>query len=1169
MVLIKITIVLSLLLFLVLLCSVTTSTAGVDDGIYEYYNQTFGGNGTPGNPYPIMNCSDLQAMEDNLSSHYALADNINCSETRTWDGGQGFDPVGDDADTPFTDSLNGNGVNITDLVINRTAESWVGLFGYTGPSSDITDIGLIHANVLRANYVGALFGDNDSTINNSYATGNVSGTGEIGALFGGGNGTFGQQGGGFGILGNGLFGGGNGTPSNPYMITDCLDLQAMNNSLTSHYVLNRSINCSETRTWNEGAGFDPVGCYPGYSCGDRAQEAFTGTFDGNNHTISGLFINRTSEDFVGLFGLTSSGSSITDVGLENVSVTGYREVGGLVGVNWQGSISNSYSTGNVSGTSWVGGLVGDSGGNISDSYSTGNVSGNYSVGGLAGYNVGTISDSYSTGNISGNYSVGGLVGENYGGDISNSYYPYNSTRINGQNAITIGAIYQWQFDEWLANGQSLDVIEYMDYNSGYYMIDDPSDFKQLLAFGYNSSLKFNLTSDIDLEEGFYIPLLNAEFNGNGFNMTGLSVNLSFAAYLGLFGYVGDSGSIQDIGVVNASVLGSNNAGGLVGLNYGGSISNSYATGTVSGNDLYVGGLAGYNRGDISNSSSTVNVSGTSRVGGLVGVSEGTISNSYSTSNVSGDYWVGGLAGWNRGDISNSYSTGAVSGTDYDVGGLVGVSEGTISNSYATGNVSGSGYRVGGLAGWNDGTISDSYATGAVSGTDYDVGGLVGENYHGTINNSYATGNVSGTSRVGGLVGENYATINNSYSTGSVSGNYSVGGLVGYSYANISNSYTTGNVSGYDHVGGLVGWNVGTISNSYATGNVSGYDYVGGLIGWNDGNISNSYSTGAVSGTHYDVGGLIGVNVGTISNSYATGNVSGTSNLGGLIGVNSHGTISNSYSTGNVSGNYSVGGLSGVNNGGNISNSYATGNVSGTSTVGGLSGVNNGGNISNSYATGNVSGYDYVGGLVGYNYNYATISNSYSTGNVSGTSTVGGLVGYNDGNISNSYWFYTPGDPTDCYSNSPYNTGCTKVNSSVSYFYNVDNPPMDIWSFPPWDDAQDYVCYPHLAWESYSCAGRLRITISIINSSSVRLVWSAVSGATYKIYNSSNVTQITDLDPENPGLDVEIITTSSTSWTDSGISGLRERYYRVSAVGAVEVLSEETVGLFGIGLAQTG
>jgi hypothetical protein len=117
-----------------------------------------------------------------------------------------------------------------------------------------------------------------------------------------------------------------------------------------------------------------------------------------------------------------------------------------------------------------------------------------------------------------------------------------------------------------------------------------------------------------------------------------------------------------------------------------------------------------------------------------------MSNSHATGSVTGQCDVGGLVGANLyGTVSNSYATGSVTG-QCDVGGLVGANLDTVSNSYATGSVMGESI-VGGLAGYSWGTISNSYATGSVIGVE-DVGGLVGFNID-TVSNSFWDTQTSG------------------------------------------------------------------------------------------------------------------------------------------------------------------------------------------------------------------------------------------------------------------------------------------------------------------------------------------------------------------------------------------------------------------------------------------
>jgi hypothetical protein len=464
-----------------------------------------------------------------------------------------------------------------------------------------------------------------------------------------------------------------------------------------------------------------------------------------------------------------------------------------------------------------------------------------------------------------------------------------------------------------------------------------------------------------------IVSFNSIFDGQGYEIRDLSINRTDESGVGLFGDVDKGGVVRNVTVVNATVTGMRNVGGLVGWNEG-TVSSSNFTGSVNGSNEYVGGLVGRNDG-------------------------GTVENSYSTGSVSGGSSVGGLVGGNEGKVDDFYSISNLIGSDMHVGGLVGWNDRTVSSSNSTGSVNGN-WHVGGLVGRNDGgTVENSHSTGNVDGNMY-VGGLVGYNYKGTVTNSYSSSSVTGRDEhVGGLVGwnqgtdENKGTVEESYSTGNVKGNHKVGGLVGFNnHGKVSKSHSTGNVTseeGYD-IGGLVGWNEGTVEeSSYSIGNVKGNDNVGGLVGSNRGTVSSSNSTGSVNGTKY-VGGLVGHNEGTVERSYSTGSVTGDDGIGGLVGENKH-MVEESCSIGSVTGS------------------------SRSTRVGGLVGYNDQSSVENSYSTGNVAGYMFVGGLVGYN-EQSSVENSYSTGSVIGFSQVGvgGLVGRYNGDdvqadVRNCFW----------------------------------------------------------------------------------------------------------------------------------------------------------------------
>ena len=286
---------------------------------------------------------------------------------------------------------------------------------------------------------------------------------------------------------------------------------------------------------------------------------------------------------------------------------------------------------------------------------------------------------------------------------------------------------------------------------------------------------YKLTSDIDLsdygasfnEGKGWIPIGKREeysaygfyghFDGNNHKVSGLYINDSDLDYAGLFGRISGEGTVKNLGV-DGEITGGNSVGGIAGGSSG-SITNCYATVTVSGKDMDIGGVVGYVDGNMTNCYAAGAVSGDKYVGGVTGTVSGSVTNCHATGAVSGDNTVGGVAGWVLwgGSVNNCYSTGAVSG-DMIVGGVAGFvtafdiyNYGIVTNCYSTGAISGNS-DVGGVAGWvfSFGRVTNCYSTGAISG-DNAAGGVVGR-LSGSIKNCYATGTVSGISGVGGMVG---------------------------------------------------------------------------------------------------------------------------------------------------------------------------------------------------------------------------------------------------------------------------------------------------------------------------------------------------------------------------------------------------------------------------------
>jgi hypothetical protein len=325
------------------------------------------------------------------------------------------------------------------------------------------------------------------------------------------------------------------------------------------------------------------------------------------------------------------------------------------------------------------------------------------------------------------------------------------------------------------------------FHSGYGTEDEPyliQTAEQLNSVRYFLDKYFKLISDIDLSkysaEYGWIPIgtesnkFKGTFDGNGYKIENLSTSFPDSPCVGLFGYAGRGSVIKNINLKSVNVLGNEYVGGLAGYNEGNLFNNYIYNGEIKGNEN-VGGLVGYNAGTIENSHVIINISGNENIGGLVG-------------------------GNNSKDIINSSAAGKVTGSglfNTKIGGLVGqIIGGNITKSYSTCKVEGS-RDVGGLVGRSGGfyasgvgDILESYATGDVKGRS-NIGGLVGCKWGGNILNAYAIGNVSGRKKVGGLIGscDFYGSrIVNSYSKGEVKGGQPVGGLIGSFDGSIENSF---------------------------------------------------------------------------------------------------------------------------------------------------------------------------------------------------------------------------------------------------------------------------------------------------------------------------------------------------------------------------------------------
>ncbi|WP_281405697.1 MBG domain-containing protein, partial [Mesorhizobium sp. B2-3-4] len=586
-----------------------------------------------------------------------------------------------------------------------------------------------------------------------------------------------------------------------------------------------------------------------------------------------------------------------------------------------------------------------------------------------------------------------------------------------------------------------------------------------------------------------VDSLGGTFDGLGNTISNLTIT-SPDSSVGLFGDIASGATVRNLNLSNVAITGTTGGassatiGGLAGTNEG-TVSAVTVSGTVKTTaDYYrsVGGLIGFSSGTISGAISTATVQATNfdNAGGLVGgLFAGTITNSSASGAViiGGQSSGGGLVGDASfgSSITRSFATGTVTaGNPSKAGGLVGnLDSSAITASYASGIVTAGGAsQAGGLAGSTKGTasIDTSYATGAVNASQGYVGGLVGASLDATttVTNSYATGALTG-GNPGGIVGYNTGSIASSYfdldTTGAIAAagwgpNTATGGtgLHTSDFMTASNFTgwtfgTTGGGSGWvivdadstlNNAGGAAGGTRPMLLSEYSTTITNAHQLQ--LMALNlNGNytLGNNIDAGTTAGGQgvwgasgfVPIGSAIATSsnlptndnlpMGTSNERAFTGTLDGkgfsvsnlyinrpTTDFVGLIGFATATTIQNITLTGgSITGRDHVGALLGGDRGFDsnynfiatyLTNLSASTAVSGRDFVGGLAGSIEAGWVTTVSASGTVSGRDYVGGIAGYmSSNNGKVQNDYTvsaiaasaSGAVSGRNNVGGLFGY--------------------------------------------------------------------------------------------------------------------------------------------------------------------------------
>ncbi len=227
-----------------------------------------------------------------------------------------------------------------------------------------------------------------------------------------------------------------GTSEDPYLISNLEELNwiTQNSSTWSSYFVQTSdINATSTSTWDFGNGFLPIG---------NSTTPFSGHYNGQGYIINNLFIRRPSTDYIGLFGRTGT-VTVTNVVLTNVNITGRNYVGALIGYASSITVSNCSSSGSLYGgidgslNGMIGGLLGyGGGGTISNSYSSCNVTGLKRAGGFLGAsNNLNINNCYATGNV----LINGTYNNTYAGGFSGEF-DSSVTGIVLNNSYATGSV---------------------------------------------------------------------------------------------------------------------------------------------------------------------------------------------------------------------------------------------------------------------------------------------------------------------------------------------------------------------------------------------------------------------------------------------------------------------------------------------------------------------------------------------------------------------------------------------------------------------------------------------------------------------------------------------------------------------------------------------------------
>lgn len=563
-------------------------------------------------------------------------------------------------------------------------------------------------------------------------------------------------------------GSGNGTAADPYRIYTDIHLAQVANFLNQEgivFELMKDVDLSSYIAENSPSqGWTPIGV---------AATPFKGVFKGNNHTISGLKINRSTVENIGLFGYTS-GASITDLNVTATSIVGKNNVGTVVGTATNTTITGKITTvsGSVKGTNNVGAIVG----NVSGSQISGfgvtaqSVEGTSYIGGLIGIMSGTtLKNCQIASKLKGTTYVGGIVGSITGGSISDCEKTGNVIATG----TIVGGIAGY------ANGITAKSIKTEGNVSGttsiggsFGQIAGTTDLNSITSIGDINGIA-NVSGIVgELAKSSVVTFVSCFSKGKITN-TG--------DYTG--GIVGKSNGICINSMDDCShfddIKGKNYVGGLVGaiLKIEAAAPSSLSTYEISTSE--------FNRNTIKATYKDEIVTGTT--------TPHKLNNCTAIGNIEGVNYVGGLVGESL--YATAYTSKTVSKTHDCKNEYCG-------NLWINGSYTGSGSRYTitfDMKQYTKGisaiSLENSYYSGKITASDY-VGGLAGHKTSGDIINCYTYATIAGKANVGGIAGklEGYSSTQHGVIKSSVANNASItasGSNVGRIYGSKGENVTIG------------------------------------------------------------------------------------------------------------------------------------------------------------------------------------------------------------------------------------------------------------------------------------------------------------------------------------------------------------------------------------------